>query len=1388
MKRNFIKFLLGLAVIFPCIAKAQHWDGVWLGDFVCSGTMAGKRGYSIRVWIKVENNEAVISRATTSINWLGIKGQVDGTGNVTMAGRVWHSNNASNWPAVIHGKFSDESFEGTAFEGETPHQHNCKVSLTPSAPAEGSRAIQAIRTREERSQTEAAIKQQEELRTRTVAQSQAAPRLSAGSTNRKFDGIWAGLIDCSAPRNRRDSGYADYVHVEIKSQGASIIRSTGRIREHRATILEDGRAVLTGMAIGTSSGTWPSRFEGTFSAETFYGKGYEGEGDQFRDCSVELNAIEPAPGSLASELRLSKQDSPRREPSSATQNASTTQLPRQSQNAQAAPNAATRQPSPPSGAQIRVTPPPEQQARPAQQSRTQPHAAVAQSAPEPTGGQNASSARSTSSPPANPALVAAASAGAADDLILVVNLADNAPNAAIDIDGNITFRTTRSETCRISAFADDIARATAVEGWFAERNIDLTARSVATCDGKDFSKIDVGITLRKDARSLGFASDQIGVVVVESVAARQTAERARLDARDANAAAITAGRPGTGYLVFNSQTDAVCLLSGEIQRTWTQLTRQQTGELAADLGARISLRPVNTTPNEAYIAARRGECRLVVGAANDLLRFRAAAQRDRIAHQVGAVWIAPLPVEAPRTQAAASTLSQSVPSVDAIREILGKGSPEDMLLLINVSTTAPSAARDLDDNTVFRSPEALLCRQTDFSTDLAATMAAERWLAARNLKVDPTSLPSCVGRVPRKLDGALLQRKDLATLEPRALEEWSALAREAVLDVAILQSADERRAAERSRAQARRTTAQKIDAMTDGVGYLVMEKGADAACFASGSSHTAWQSSMPTRFEELHLDLSSRANLRPLVSDANNAFISARRGDCRVVVGESADLARIAAAAERNRVPFRHGAFWLDGHLDQGGGSVLARPGGTPRQASPFLTELDMQGHAGDLLLLVNVSSRAPNASLNLAGNIVFLSSKAVLCTAISRALNLEQELALRRWMSERTVVHDDVLGTPCGDREFAVIDAIVVRRGELARLPARLFNAVANQGAARNVAASVVITDDEIRRNETAREAARTVNLSNIENGRPGTGMVIFENRSTTICVAAEGQIESWRRVVVSSASRLALDLDLATTLQVVDRDIDAAFLEARRGSCRAIIGTASQLAPVLTAAARDSLAARPGAVWFAPGAADEAAAVLRAERDAVQRQAEMARQQAEAERKLAEQRDRELGIERARRTESLRNASRARAATFIDQTRTGLRESLAATPSVLLDEARDFWVRTTGFRETFSLITRLRSEKWEFEELEMEMAEFGLGQWQGRKLDTGLMRVTIRLRNRDVGRYQTLCLFLGYQIDAEFGRTRAVHETNCSPDGQARSANWLAGLGYESQWNARP
>lgn len=358
----------------------------------------------------------------------------------------------------------------------------------------------------------------------------------------------------------------------------------------------------------------------------------------------------------------------------------------------------------------------------------------------------------------------------------------------------------------------------------------------------------------------------------------------------------------------------------------------------------------------------------------------------------------------------------------------------------------------------------------------------------------------------------------------------------------------------------------------------------------------------------------------------------------------------------------------------------------------------------------------------------------------------------------------------------------LVVFRKDLKHLDPSLFNDLAERlKAGPGTLRVVVLAANADRKAVVARRAAaRQANEQAIRAGGKGYGYLIFPNDSRRLCTITDDPDELWSRWLDGNLDALQRDLAQRVTLGIQHSDADAAYVAARRGECRVVLGAAPQLARVWDAAVRDHAGASMGAIWITDAQHAGIENALDEQVRANHRRAEqMSEQQVRA--RLVEANSRqEQANRRAAATAALRAVSGPRATAMKDRLSEAVRNLFGPTPE------EKTWL-ASGYPDLAAEAADLRDKGWELDgSPAATIEEFGPSNWGNRKLDTVVLRVTVPMKNRTIGQYRTVCHLLGYQQDSEFAMIRGTRTADCDAPGRQAIADWLAGLLFQSQWNA--
>jgi hypothetical protein len=175
---------------------------------------------------------------------------------------------------------------------------------------------------------------------------------------------------------------------------------------------------------------------------------------------------------------------------------------------------------------------------------------------------------------------------------------------------------------------------------------------------------------------------------------------------------------------------------------------------------------------------------------------------------------------------------------------------------------------------------------------------------------------------------------------------------------------------------------------------------------------------------------------------------------------------------------------------------------------------------------------------------------------------------------------------------------------------------------------------------------------------------------------------------------------------------------------------------------------------------------------RDTPSQQAAVRQQRLEDERKLRDQRRADEQATKSAQQKELR----------------GKYGSSATAAAAALGEEVKAWTANrvgyigTMYPEYATWLQDKLTDHWEIAAVNSELADYGAANWKGRNLDSTLARVSIKLRNRMLGRYDDACFVFGRITDTEFNVPREPMVAPC--DDSAATEKWKMGNQFRSRW----
>ena len=93
------------------------------------------------------------------------------------------------------------------------------------------------------------------------------------------------------------------------------------------------------------------------------------------------------------------------------------------------------------------------------------------------------------------------------------------------------------------------------------------------------------------------------------------------------------------------------------------------------------------------------------------------------------------------------------------------------------------------------------------------------------------------------------------------------------------------------------------------------------------------------------------------------------------------------------------------------------------------------------------------------------------------------------------------------------------------------------------------------------------------------------------------------------------------------------------------------------------------------------------------------------------------------------------------------------------------------------------LRQKGWQLEDIDNQSRDYGFADWGGRQVEVIVANVTIRLKNRRLGKYLSTCWAVGYISDTEFDVMREPLIYGCEKTESIKQ--WMDANKFDTQWD---
>jgi peptidoglycan hydrolase-like protein with peptidoglycan-binding domain len=441
------------------------------------------------------------------------------------------------------------------------------------------------------------------------------------------------------------------------------------------------------------------------------------------------------------------------------------------------------------------------------------------------------------------------------------------------------------------------------------------------------------------------------------------------------------------------------------------------------------------------------------------------------------------------------------------------------------------------------------------------------------------------------------------------------------------------------------------------------------------------------------------------------------------------------------------------------------------RQINALLTEKNrmLLDSEGGFVILYNDSASAPSVSRGLAGNLVFTGDDIRVCAILTEPPDRFVSGQLRQafaGIGANVRLPLDACDTNALER----YDLVLAAGGESAFAPLLALLQSIKDGVMQQAS---VVSRPQIDAARSARNTRQAEVKGFAESAAAGFGYLSLENESTDVCAVVPAGLDEHATLIAEDAELVQDELGRPGTY--VERSTEEAFVEAKRHKCGAIYAVGSDLAALSEAFDRDEVEYSFWPLWHDQDQVHSSAATasLRKKREA-EEQADKARELTDAE-ILTQAKEAEVEVVRRKQQSALRQQYGAAAKAF----------ELRLSEELRLFLQGD--VRAQRFSSKYgtpaTTYQSLAAEGWELIDQSTELIDYGTADFKGRRLELGIARSVIKLRNRLLGEYRDLCFVTAFVDDAEFAMDREPFGVPCGDSAEAIQTYKL-GQRFESRW----
>jgi len=435
------------------------------------------------------------------------------------------------------------------------------------------------------------------------------------------------------------------------------------------------------------------------------------------------------------------------------------------------------------------------------------------------------------------------------------------------------------------------------------------------------------------------------------------------------------------------------------------------------------------------------------------------------------------------------------------------------------------------------------------------------------------------------------------------------------------------------------------------------------------------------------------------------------------------------------------------------------------------------KANRADYLALVNLSGKAPNALLNLEGDVVFENDRALSCFYQSKGtVKNDLKYYLYDVISDKEFLVEDK-DFECNQNNLLSYDLIFFEKGALVKESKSYVASLAAAIGNNELQLFRKITKEQRNKDFDSRETkARTI-IEGLEDEMIlGFGSLIIDNDNTTLCTDVKNTLgqASIMRLLSNEFKRMGYGKSVSN---VSFNSVENTFTNVQKGRCGFIYAGEGTLATLLNAFKASGTKYDVLPVWYSKKMVKKEQLRQDSKEQSEMIEDQKVKEQMDKDQKLAELRAEADGIIKKEQQDRLRKLNRNIVKSHV--------QLVKKEAALWLDEDPENTGKMLSLYPSLeSFIKKKLKESWELDKLDTEISDYGLSDFRNRIIESFITDINFTLKNRTLGEYEDFCVRVAILDDKEFEVLREPKMSDCSPGSMD---SYKKRLDFQSSWVVR-